>query len=417
MIKEDKIKEYLSKKFNGKVTDVKIEKLGSGVVGTGYAVNFKLNDKQEKKILKTLFTENLNLDHSSDRAKSLLLAHDNYNSMENHVKSVDVVGIKEDGSLISVGESKEFFILMDEAKGQDFFKDLESLNTKDSLDEKTRNKVINLTNFLIKLHKKKHNSESLYKRKIRDTIGSECLMGVLDIYPKETNWTTDKEISEMVKLCVDFWTKTKHMNHRLCEIHGDFHPGNIYISKGTPTKRILTPILFDYGMVGYLTDEIRNKVIDLIRSGIERNMEGALDALKSMAMRSEHADESDFDLRARMILINWYGSAIGEVSFVKTIYEIINLGASCGYAFDTSIILLAKVLFNLEGICISLYPGFNVESVLKDYLKSYSLNRFKPSRLVDSYVSLIRDHPDFFSDFPRHMFNILEKIEKGEKQI
>ena len=228
MIKEDKIKEYLSKKFNGKVTDVKIEKLGSGVVGTGYAVNFKLNDKQEKKILKTLFTENLNLDHSSDRAKSLLLAHDNYNSMENHVKSVDVVGIKEDGSLISVGESKEFFILMDEAKGQDFFKDLESLNTKDSLDEKTRNKVINLTNFLIKLHKKKHNSESLYKRKIRDTIGSECLMGVLDIYPKETNWTTDKEISEMVKLCVDFWTKTKHMNHRLCEIHGDFHPGNIW---------------------------------------------------------------------------------------------------------------------------------------------------------------------------------------------
>tara|TARA_Y100000034_G_scaffold130444_1_gene188943 strand:- start:20 stop:1081 length:1062 start_codon:yes stop_codon:yes gene_type:complete len=227
VVKETSIRKYLSEKFKGKITSVKIEKLGEGVVGTGYGVSFKLNNKPQKKILKTLFTENLNLDHYSDRAKSLLLANENYNTMDKHVKSVDVVGVDKKGGFISVGGAEEFFILMEEAKGKDFFKDLEGLKELNDV----KDKVVKLSEFLIKIHGNKIDSSSLYKRKIRDTIGSECLMGVFDIYPEEVNWTSGEEIGEIVKRSVDYWVRTKNMKHRLCEIHGDFHPGNLWFGK------------------------------------------------------------------------------------------------------------------------------------------------------------------------------------------
>ena len=227
--KEANIRKYLSEKLNGRVINVKIEKLGSGVVGTGYGVSFKLNNKLHKKILKTLFTENLSLDHHSDRARSLILANENYNSMEKHVKSIDVVGVNNKKELISIGDAKEFFILMEEAEGEDFFKDLENL--KEELDDKTKAKVVKLAEFLVKLHGNKKDSDSLYKRKIRDTVGSECLMGVFDVYPEEVNWTSMGEIGEIVKRSVDYWIKTRNMKHRLCEIHGDYHPGNLWFKE------------------------------------------------------------------------------------------------------------------------------------------------------------------------------------------
>jgi aminoglycoside phosphotransferase (APT) family kinase protein len=226
--KEASIRKYLSEKLNGKVTHVRIEKLGSGVVGTGYSVSFKLNGKPQKKILKTLFTENLGLDHYSDRARSLILANENYNTMDKHVKSIDVIGISKK-EFISIGDAEEFFILMEEAKGEDFFKDLENL--KEELNGETKDKIVKLAEFLVKLHGNKKDSYSLYKRKIRDTVGSECLMGVFDVYPEEVNWTSEKEIGEIVKRSVDYWIKTRNMKHRLCEIHGDYHPGNLWFEE------------------------------------------------------------------------------------------------------------------------------------------------------------------------------------------
>ena len=225
-VNEEKIKEYLSNKFKGKIIDVKIDKLGEGLVGTGYSISFKLNNKNERKIFKTLFADaNLDLNHHSDRARSLLLAHDSYNKMDKHVKSIDVVGIDEMGDLVSIGDSKEFFILMEEAEGKDFFKDLEEPN------EKTNEKIAKLAEFLIKLHENKRDSSGEYKRKLRDTIGSNCLMGMVDSYPADLNWTSGNEIGEIVKRCIDYWIKTRNMSHRLCEIHGDFHPGNLWFKE------------------------------------------------------------------------------------------------------------------------------------------------------------------------------------------
>lgn len=224
-MKKEAIKAYLEKVYDVPITDVKIKKLGQGVLGTGFALDFKVNGKVERKVLKTMFTQHLGKDYPADRAQSLILAHSNYNSMKKHVKSKDVCGVT-DKEIIPLGKAKEFFILMDEAKGTPYFEDLEQYADKKELSSTDKEKIMAMSNYLIQLHKKKHKNPILYKRKIRDTIGlGEGMMGVLDMYP-EVSFATKDDFKKIVQKSVEHWASPKV--NRLCEVHGDYHPGNVW---------------------------------------------------------------------------------------------------------------------------------------------------------------------------------------------
>lgn len=228
-IKETSIRRYLKQKYKAPVSNLKITKLGSGILGTGYSLEFKIKKQNKKIILKSLFTENLGKDHFSDRAQSLLLAHDSYNFMEKHVKSHDVLALKEKGELLSLDKSKEFFILMEEAKGQDLFTDLQQIKQTKEISKETKQKIIQLSNYLVKLHAQKAPSKILYRRKIRDTIGcGESLIGVLDMYPDSEFENSKQQWEQIVKTSIGFWIKSRNLEHRTCEVHGDFHPGNLW---------------------------------------------------------------------------------------------------------------------------------------------------------------------------------------------
>lgn len=271
-IKEESIKKYLEQKYKKKISDVSIEKLGSGVLGTGYRVTFYNSGHKKTLVLKSLMKEHLNLDHHSDRAASLLDAHDNYNTMELHVKSHDVVAEKNDGSLLSLDKVQEFYILMDEAYGTDLFKDFDEIRKTRVVTPEVTQKVIVLSDFLATLHKNKRYSVSLYRRKLRDTLGSGgSLLGILDMHPDDAFHIFEKEWMAIIKKSMHFWHRARGMHHRLCEIHADFHPGNLWFDHGK-----LTVLDRARGRFGEPADDISAFTINPIMYALttEKNFSG-----------------------------------------------------------------------------------------------------------------------------------------------
>lgn len=230
-LKEGSLKRYLDSVFDGSITNIKIQKLGEGCVGTGFALDFNVDGKPHKKILKTLFTSNLGMDHFSDRAGSLLLAHSHYAKIPNHIESSDVCGITKDGEIISVGEAQEFFILMEEAKGKDMFADFQRIAKTNILTNEDKEKILQLSNFLVKLHQEKptQNQESLYKRSLRNLVGGNTsIMSIIDMYPQHLEWVSPEELNQLIEASIKFWGTHRFKQERLCHAHGDFHPGNIW---------------------------------------------------------------------------------------------------------------------------------------------------------------------------------------------
>jgi len=228
MINEKALKAYLLKEFSD-VIQVDIRRLGSGVQGSGFLIEMKTLDGIKSYVVKTLLSEGLGHDYPSDRASVFLLDLDEYKNLPSHVKAVDVLSEMEDGSIKSIGGGKEYYLLMEKAEGVNYFNDLSEFSKKESLDDMDVKKIKAMTSYLAEIHAVKKDSRTLYWRKLRDTIGhGECLMGVFDTYPDGT--LTYGEMADIIKKSVDWYTSLKPKYRRLSQIHGDFHPGNIWFT-------------------------------------------------------------------------------------------------------------------------------------------------------------------------------------------
>lgn len=229
MINEEAIKSYLREKFKD-VIHVDITKLGAGVQGAGFLIEMKTKEGIKSYVVKGLFPEGLGHDYPSDRAGVFLLDLDEFKNLPKHVEAVDVLAEMGDGSIKSIGGGKEYYLLMERAEGRHYFNDLSEFSRKNKLEILDIEKIKTMTSYLAEIHSAKKDSKALYWRKIRDTIGhGECLMGIFDTYPDGT--LNYEEMAEIEKKCIDWRARLKPKFKRLCQIHGDFHPGNIWFKE------------------------------------------------------------------------------------------------------------------------------------------------------------------------------------------
>ncbi|MEJ2683041.1 MAG: aminoglycoside phosphotransferase family protein [Candidatus Sulfobium sp.] len=231
MINERALRSHLLKEFPY-ASDIRITKLGAGVQGAGFLIELKTREGEKTCVVKGLFPEGLGHDYPSDRASVFLLDLDEYGNLPRHVRAVDVLAEMKDGTIKSVGGGKEYYLLMERVRGRHYFHDLSDMAAKDLLAPGDREKIRVMASYLADIHRAKKDSRTLYWRKLRDTIGhGECLMGVFDLYPDGT--MSYGEMAEMEKLCVDWRARLKPLAYRLSQIHGDFHPGNIWFTGDT----------------------------------------------------------------------------------------------------------------------------------------------------------------------------------------
>ncbi len=229
MINKGNIERYIRELFGDKVLNVKIEKLGEGVQGAGFLIEVETKEGITPYVIKGLFQEGLEHDYAADRAQVFLLDLQDFKELPKHVKAIDVLAEMEDGSIKSIGGGKEYYLLMEKAEGRHYFNDLAAFGDKECLDTADKDKIKAMISYLADIHSLKKDSKALHWRKVRDTIGhGECLMGVFDTYPDGT--VTYEDMAVIEKKCVDWRARLKPKYKRLCQVHGDFHPGNIWFT-------------------------------------------------------------------------------------------------------------------------------------------------------------------------------------------
>jgi aminoglycoside phosphotransferase (APT) family kinase protein len=226
MINERALKTFLKEEFPD-AESIEIRKLGAGVQGAGYLVEVHGTNGIREYVIKGLFPEGLEHDYPADRAGVFLLDLEEFKNLPNHVRALDVLAEMKDGSVKSIGGGREYYLLMEKAEGTDYFQDLAAFRNKERLDPTDREKIEVMTRYLAEIHSVEKDSRQLYWRKVRDTLGhGECLMGVFDTYPDGT--LSYREMANIEKKCIDWRAKLKPVSGRLCQVHGDFHPGNIW---------------------------------------------------------------------------------------------------------------------------------------------------------------------------------------------
>jgi len=190
--------------------------------------------------------------------------------------------------------------------------------------------------------------------------------------------------------------------------HADPHPANIFVDKHGKL------IYLDYGIMGYLPREDRDKVIKFIVSLSERDADKSMDIIASLARDVSKGDVAQFKQEALPILEEIYGFSIAQKSVGSALYEIISLGAKYNIIFDPNHILVAKTFYQAEGMGLKLNPKFKLREGFETFAKLYLKKNYSPQKIVGDIAGTFWKQRNLLFDLPDHLARIVERMENPE---
>ncbi len=187
--------------------------------------------------------------------------------------------------------------------------------------------------------------------------------------------------------------------------HADPHPANIFITKD---KRLA---YLDFGIVGELELNDRKKIIKFIQLLSEKNPDQCFEVILSLARKINPETADQFKDAALPILRTAYSNTLKNVSIGKSLYKVISLGAQHGVIFDPNHVLMAKAIYQAEGLALQLYPNFKIGEGLKEFEKKFLASEYNPQVLVDKLKETFRTQRNLLSELPEHAAKIIKNLE------
>jgi len=202
--------------------------------GTPILMTIKTDEGIKKYVLSTVRPGQFGHEYMSDRAAILIWNHKAFNTLKNHVRSIDLGVFLSNGELRSIDNPVEFFQLVEYIEGREYFHDLNRIAEAEALSDMDLKRAENLASYLAEIHQVKKEDYQLYRRRIRELIGhGEAIMGLIDSYRGDEDFLEKDELKEIELKCVEWRWRIRDKGYRLSQVHGDYHPWNILFTGET----------------------------------------------------------------------------------------------------------------------------------------------------------------------------------------
>lgn len=210
-------------------------------------------------------------ERDDDRIAEAWLDFATFNDLPQHVHVHDIVALREDGTLRSECDVREFVLVTEYAPGAPYAEDLFRIRESGRCTPQDIERAAQLATYLATIHTRKHTDALLWRRRLRDLIGDgEGIMGLTESYAPGDTIATPQRLQN-IEAAANLWRwRLLSHTHRLSQVHGDFHPFNVLFD-AEGQLRVLDR---SRGAWGEPADDVSCMVINYLFFGLQRD--GAL---------------------------------------------------------------------------------------------------------------------------------------------
>ncbi|MDP5136804.1 ubiquinone biosynthesis regulatory protein kinase UbiB [Rheinheimera baltica] len=193
--------------------------------------------------------------------------------------------------------------------------------------------------------------------------------------------------------------------------HADMHPGNIFVSRETPTNPKYIGI--DCGIVGTLNAEDKRYLAENFVAFFNRDYKKVAQLHIDSGWVPAHTKVEEFESAIRTVCEPIFQKPLAEISFGNVLLNLFNTARRFDMQVQPQLVLLQKTLLYIEGLGRQLYPQLDLWKTAKPFLENW----VKQQVGLPAIWRQVKDNLPFWAEKMPQMPNLLHQyLEQGPKQ-
>ncbi|MBA4180585.1 MAG: 2-polyprenylphenol hydroxylase [Anaerolinea sp.] len=193
--------------------------------------------------------------------------------------------------------------------------------------------------------------------------------------------------------------------------HADPHPGNFLV---TPDGRLA---ILDFGMVGYLDDQLKFQLMQLLDACVRQDATAAVYALETLGVLRTAASRETVRRDLQHLLDSYYGLTLSQVDFSRFLSDLLSTFRRNHLQLPTGLALMLKTTAMSESLWRRLDPDFNFALVAEPFAKRARSRRSSAGALRHQLTGAARQSAIAAMSLPGQVGRIASRLDRGELEI
>jgi len=193
--------------------------------------------------------------------------------------------------------------------------------------------------------------------------------------------------------------------------HADPHPGNLFVQ---PDGSIA---LIDFGMVGQISEELRDRFADFLIAFALQNPDALADALVRVSVTKGAVDRDGFRQAMASFIGLYADRPLSEVGFARMATELLRVLREQRLQLPREVALLFKVLMMIEGTAVRLDPDFDLTAAVTPYARRLVRDRLSPSAVAKRMARASTDAGAVLLELPTRLRRVFDAMDYNGLEV
>ena len=189
--------------------------------------------------------------------------------------------------------------------------------------------------------------------------------------------------------------------------HADPHPGNLAVQDDG------TIVFYDFGMSGRVDEFVQDKIVDFYIAVANQDIDAILDALISIGTLSPEADREVMGDVMELAIADARGEDIEQYRVQQIIGQIEDSIYEFPFRLPKNLALVLRVATVVEGVCVTLDPGFDFIDVATTYLTEQGYREESVRQYLDDARGQVQDSVTSAVRVPPKLERVLDRADRG----